>query len=155
MCDNTLIPLRNTTFMEFFEDIECKDIFLLSKDGANRLWNSYFDKNAKSYFSLPDDNWVISGKKKLIGTWLEAYNCDNNQAVSSILRKEITWRKSQVIWFCVSKEIIFQSHWHFFLKHWDCFVAVEEDCPIVVSQESNQKLALLFRPIGDMYKITH
>lgn len=154
MLDKSLIPIENTTFRDYFEDIQPREVFLLGKEDAKELWQTRIDENATSYFNLPDNSWVVTSRNEHLGTWIEAYNSDNNEAVSDILKKKFAWTIDMTVWFCVSKEIIFESSWGFFLKHWDCFIAIEEDCPILLGQEEPTEQALFFRAIGDMYKIS-
>jgi len=153
MLDRSLTPIEYTTFKECFEDIQPREVFLLGKEGANKLWQMRVDKNATSYFNLPDDSWVVASRNERLGTWIEAYNSDNNETVSDILKKEFSWSDDMKVWFCVSKEIVFETSWKIFLRHWDCFIAADEDCPILLGQEESTEQALYFRAIGDMYKI--
>jgi len=154
MPERNLISIENTTFKECFEGVQPGEVFLLGKEDSNKYWERYIDTSATSYFNLPEGSWVVASKHECLGTWMEAYNNDNNEAVSAILRKEFTWVDDMTVWFFVSKEIVFESSWQSFLKYWDCFIAAEDDCPILLGQEMSTGQALLFRAIGDMYKIS-
>ena len=149
-----MISVDNSPFKECFQGANLSDTFLLSKEAANDLWAKRVDERAASYFNLPDESWVVSSEYENVGVWIDAYNNDTNSIVSDLLRHSFSWSDNTKIWFCVNKHIIFESSWLSFLKYWDGFIAVEDDCPIVIAQTGKSRDALLFRSIGDMVKVS-
>lgn len=153
MSEKKFVSVEKTVFKNCFEGIPPEKVFLLPKEDAYHFWEERVDSKATSYFNLSDDSWIITSEKEELGMWIEAYNNDDNDSVSDLLQKAFCWEENKPIWFCVSKEIIFQSSWCIFLKYWDCFIAAEDDCPILLSSSELEEQALLFRAIGDMHKI--
>ena len=148
-----LICVQNIDYGEYFEKAGKGTVFLLSGETAEKIWDSEIYANSTSYFNLPDDCWVVSSKSSLIGNWIEAYNNDDNDAVEELLRRAIDWRDDVIIRFFAKKKIVFQTKWCDFLCYWDEFLAVEDDCPIILPKDNSRKEALVFRPIGDILKI--
>lgn len=155
MSSLALTQVNSTKYRDFFEGVPANNIFLLDEKLASDFWLKHISIEGNSYFSLPDNNWVINGFSEPLGDWLEAYNDDNNEPVSQLLKRSFSWSHNTSIWFCISKEIIFQLSWEDFLKHWDCFVAIDDDCPIVIGFTADLQQALILRGIGNMSKISH
>lgn len=151
--NDRLIPVQDSFYKEYFDDIDKTKIFLLKEEYANSAWADEIDSNSTSYFDLPNDCWIVKATSISIGDWIDAYNSDNNAIVANMLLSAIDWDEGEKIRFYVKKGIVFQAKWSDFLQFWDDFVAVEDDCPIVVSESSRQQQALIFRPVGDVIKI--
>ncbi len=145
--------VQDTSYGEFFENAGKNTVFLLIDEEAEKAWTSEVDANSSSYFDLPDDCWIITDKSNSIGSWMEAYNNDDNAAVERLLRASVDWPDDAVIKFFAKNKIVFQSRWCDFLRFWDEFIAAEDDCPIVIADNCSGKEALIFRPIGDIIKI--
>jgi hypothetical protein len=73
--------------------------------------------------------------------------------VEELLRGVFDWQDNRIIRFYAKKKIVFQTRWCDFLNFWDEFLAIEDDCPIVIPENGSGKEAILFRPIGDIVKI--
>ena len=147
------ICVQDTDYREYFENAGINTVFLLSENMAESAWNREIHIGASSYFDLPDDCWIIASVAVPIGRWMEAYNNDNNLLVEKLLRAEVGWPDDIFIKFFAKKKIVFRARWKDFLHYWDEFIAVEDDCPIVIPEKSPNKEAILFRPIGDIVKI--
>lgn len=148
-----MIPVQNSFYSEFFEKSEKDTVFLLSEEEAQYAWNSKIDNRSSSYFDIPNDCWVVASKSVLVGRWIDAYNNDDNVGLADKLRTAVSWSDDTIIRFFAKKKIVFQSKWCDFLEFWDEFIAVEDDCSIVIPESIDTREALLFRPIGDILKI--
>lgn len=145
--------VQDTDYGEYFENAGENTVFLLSQNMAERTWNSEVHASTSSYFDLPDDCWIIASKSVPIGRWMEAYNNDENPMVEKSLRASVDWSDDIFIKFFAKKTSVFRVKWKDFLHYWDEFIAVEDDCPIVIPENESHKEAILFRPIGDIVKI--
>jgi hypothetical protein len=144
-------PVQKTPFKDIFKNSMEEDVILLGDEKANKLWEEEIDPKASSYFYLPDDHWLISSPSFTIGEWLEAYNTDNNLFVETILRKNINYSKDSLLYFIARKNTIFLTKWSYFLKNWDEFIAVEDDCPILMLVDRKKRSNILvFKPLGDI-----
>ena len=150
---NDLICVQDTVYDEYFENIERNTVFLLSGEAAERAWNLEVYPNSSSYFDLPDDCWIVAVQSRPIGQWLEAYNNDDNALVEELLRGALNWPDTTILKFFAKKKIVFQASWCDFLRWWDEFIAIEDDCPIIIPENGSGKEALVFRPVGDILKI--
>lgn len=153
MSKEELISILDSDYKDYFEDIGSRNVFLLSKEKANTVWKEVVDFEAKSYFNLPDDNWIATCKSASIGEWITSYNDDERKPVSDILRANIDWAEDLTVRFFVNRDTIFQLTWSDFIDIWDDFIAVEDDCPLIIPVKGKTKGAILFRPIGDIHKI--
>jgi hypothetical protein len=147
-------PVEATTHKDFFDDVDENTIFVLDKDSASRLWVSAIDEKAPSYFRLSDQNWIISNSSIVIGRWKEAYNLDDNPYVAHLLQKKVKWQEDCIVRFYISKSIVLETKWEFFLEHWDDFLALEDDCPILIKEGEECVRALLFLANGDIILVT-
>jgi hypothetical protein len=152
MADN-LICVQDTDYGEYFDNVGKNIVFLLKEESAEKAWHSEVHATSSSYFNLPDDCWIVASKSDSIGNWMEAYNSDNNVAVEELLREALDWPDNAIVKFFAKKRIVFQTKWRDFLRYWDDFIAVEDDCPIIIPENCSGKEALVFRPIGDILKI--
>jgi len=151
MNDN-LIPIASTEFSEYFDNVSDCEIYLLPEDDAKLYWSNIFMDKSTSYFNLSNDNWFIKSKTYKIGEWINAYNATSNILLSDILTEEISWQNNDMVRFCVSSYCIFQTTWKCFKLYWSDFLAVDDDCPIVLSLV-NTDTSILFTPIGDVFKV--
>jgi hypothetical protein len=151
--DSDLICVQDTDYGEYFEKTEKNTVFLLSGETAEKAWNAEVHANSSSYFDLPDDCWIVANKYCFVGGWMEAYNNDDNVVVEELLRRAIEWPDDTIIRFFAKKKIVFQTRWCHFLRFWDGFIAVEDDCPILIPENGSGKEAIIFRPVGDIIKI--
>jgi len=145
-----LIPIEETFYSDYFEGLECQGVFLLREDKAKLAWSQEIEPNSSSYFDLSDECWIVKGKPLFVGRWLEAFNNDDNNIVAEALRSTVQWSDETVIKFFAKKNAVFQTTWGEFLKVWDGFLTAEDDCPIIIPEFNNSRLAFLFRPIGDI-----
>ncbi len=153
MNKDELTSVLDSDYKDYFEGANSRDVYLLSKTCANAAWEEAIDSKAKSYFDLPDDNWVVTCNSTSIGDWMTSYNDDERKPVSKILRRNVNWPEDTIIHFFVNRDIVFQSTWFNFIEAWDDFIAVEDDCPMIVPTTGKTEGAILFRPIGDICKI--
>lgn len=147
------ICVKDTDYADYFENAGKNRVFLLNEKLAENAWNREVCDGTSSYFDLPDDCWIVDGKAVQIGRWMEAYNNDDNAAVEKLLRAAVDWSDDIFIKFFAKKKIVFRALWGDFLRYWDEFIAVEDDCSMVIPENESCKEAILFRPIGDIVKI--
>ncbi len=106
-----------------------------------------------SFFKLPDDNWIIRNESAIIGEWISSYNDDDAKPVSDMLNKNISWGGASIIKFLINRDVAFQVPWENFIEMWDDFIAIEDDCPLVVPSNPKRDGLLIFRPIGDIRRV--
>jgi len=151
---NILTCVKKSFYSQYFEEVISDVIFLLDRNSAKQAWEKKVDKKSESYFDLPDNSWLIEGKTFKIGRWMEAYNTDDIVLVKKMLTSHVTWMDEAIIYFFVNKKISFLTQWKFFLKYWDNFIAIDDDCSIVIPDKINEnREAIIFRPIGDIVRI--
>ncbi len=151
--DETLRCVLDTNYGDFFDDVSTNTVFMFSNEFSEHMWSRDIHQGSSSYFQLPDDNWIVTGKSQSIGHWIEPYNNGDNATVERLLRKNIDWPDDTVINFFARRKTVFQTKWRDFLCFWDDFLAIEDDCPILIPEGGSGKEALLFRAIGDILKI--
>jgi hypothetical protein len=145
--------IENTLYKVCFESIPYNSIFLLSEVEASNLWSEYISINSRSYFDLHDNCWVIKSKQIVVGDWLTYYNTDDNDSLTILLKKIFNWADEELIRFFANRNCVIETNWKYFLKYWDCFLAVNDDCPIVIPNDSRFTEAILFKPNGHVLKI--
>lgn len=148
-----LICVQETGYADYFKKTLKNKVFLLDVKMAESAWDHAINIGTSSYFDLPNDCWLISSDSVRIGDWLEAYNDDDNYAVSKILRDSVNWPEDDFVNFFAKRKIVFKVKWKDFVLYWDDFIAIEDDCPIVIPENKKRKEAILFRPLGDVLKI--
>ncbi len=143
-------PVEATEHNSMFDDVGENTIFVLDKESATNHWINAVDEKASSYFRLQDDNWLVAKKNAVIGAWRDAYNNDDNYYVEKLLNEHIGWEEDSVVRFYVSKLIVLETKWKYFLKHWDDFLSLDDDCPVLIKDGEEKFRALIFRSNGDI-----
>lgn len=146
--------VKDTEYGYYFDNIEKSTAFLLREDLAKDAWGHKIHKGSTSYFRLPDDCWITSGKWAFVGTWVDAYNEDQNAIVEDFLRTAVDWPDDISIIFFANGLTAFRTQWRTFLKYWDEFISVEDDCPILMPETGDRKGAIMFTPGGDIIRIS-
>ena len=147
--NSQLVSVEKTDYEEYFEDIESDSIFLLNKASSLSTWKNAIGMGA-SYFSLSIEHWIIKSKAVELGKWQTAYNDDKPFKVSKLLKKKLRWGLDEDVWYFISKNVVFQTKWSYFLLHWDDFLAVDDDCPIIMCESRIGEEALVFKPMGGL-----
>ena len=153
MSNKDMTPVLNTDYKEYFESAGAKNAYLLSKSKANDCWDEATESKVSSFFKLPDDNWIIRNESAIIGEWISSYNDDDAKPVSDMLNKNISWGGASIIKFLVNRDVAFQVPWENFIEMWDDFIAIEDDCPLVIPSNPKRDGLLIFRPIGDIRRV--
>ena len=153
MKSKDLQAVLNSPYKDYFETAGASDVYLLSKSKANNFWDNAVEEKIDSFFKLPNDNWIVNSVSVKIGEWISAYNADEKKPVSQVLRKNIAWDESSTIWFLVNRDIAFQTTWNNFIELWDDFIAIEDDCPLILPNNPRKEGALIFSSIGHILKI--
>lgn len=149
--------IETTDFAEYFpaELLEQRclhpsNVQLLGLDEAKLRWSERFGPEAKSYYSIPDGSWLVTSPATTIGEWIGAYNSGNSQQTANELKSQLSWLPTTPVLFCVAHRTIIAATWETFTSLWDCFLAVHDDCPIVVPDLEAQRSALIFTPLGEI-----
>ena len=145
--------ILSSMFSDDFAGVRSDNIYLLSNIESERIWTTYIDKSANSFFRLPDENWLITSKRSIIGEWMENYNASETKRIENLLNSEFpNLQNDSITWFCLNKNSIIESQWIDFKTLWINFLQCEDDCPILLNS-SQLSCAIIFRPVGDILKI--
>ena len=139
-------------YKDEFEATTSDKTYLLSKTKSSEIWDKFIDNEAKSYFQLNNQNWIIKSKNTVLGKWLEDFNKGDRESVKNVLDKKLYWENEDVVYYCISKYLIIESSWYEFKELWMSFLACEDDCPILINK-MKPDLALIFNSLGDIIYI--
>lgn len=146
--------IKETIYSFAFEDVLKKNIYLLSKDSALKVWEDNIDKINRHYFKLSNDNWLISNPKNIVGdNYIEDFNNESSNRIGFLLEK-LKWDGNDEIFFCLNSDLIISTNWSVFKKYWINFLYVYDDNPIILNINGNDKKALVFEGNGIIYQIT-
>jgi hypothetical protein len=149
-----MIPICESTYAEFFSDDDRAKVFLLDEIESAHAFEASLGLGVGSFFDLPDTHWIVIGRMILVGTWIESYNADLSDSVSRILRSKIDWRETDAVHFFVNKRFAIKTSWKVFSKSWDAFLAIHDDCPLLM-RATGEKEALIFTALGDIRYVVH
>jgi hypothetical protein len=135
-------------YKEEFENVNSDNIYLLSKQNSASIWSQRIDKEANTYFYLPDNNWLVVAGYTNIGEWEKSFNSEEPKMVRDLLSKSVDWSNDEVVFFCINRDTVIETCWEVFTSYWINFLYCESDCPIIMT-ESNRREAFIFRAIGD------
>ena len=146
-----MTPVDETAYVEFFRTAEDKHIFLLQESVAKAYWHSIFPSGTSSYFDIPNEHWIASSGTIRVCEWISAYNANEPSVVEKSLRLSIPWTTHVGVRFCVNHSLIFQTTWTIFLRNWNAFLGIHDDCPIVLpNPDVCPYEAIVFTPLGDI-----
>ena len=60
--------VANSQFAEEFEEIGNAEVLCLDRPLAEETWRRLIDPVAKSFFKLPDHNWLVTGGDQVPGS---------------------------------------------------------------------------------------
>lgn len=147
------ICVKKTIYRSFFEDVREDTVFLISAKWSEALWDKMIYQDKHSYFDLPNDCWTINGNKVRLGCWIDSYN-HNNRDVIEIIEDVVDWSDTDSTIFFVNRKLAFAARWRDFLEHWTSFIAIEDDCPIVMPEFGGDlRECIIFEPLGKVAKI--
>ena len=153
------VPVRESDFALYFDEnnnefeLLAARVFLLAPEKADRVWRKYISEDANTYFQLPDSSWLVERNLEKIGRWLEAFNSGDRSTIEKLLFSSVDWAQDERVLFCARRNSILRTEWRVFAAIWDCFLCFEDDCPILIRENSDESEALLFTPGGDIQKI--
>ena len=147
-----MISILKSIYSDEFEGCNSNTVFLLNEEESIAVWIYYIDKKAKSYFQLPDDNWLVTSYSEVVGEWINDYNKDIAENVKGILDKVTVWSDNDKVWFCIRKTKVIETVWSEFKSYWMNFIECEDDSPILIN-ESISNCAIIFRSMGVFVKI--
>ncbi len=152
---NEMTCIKDTEFSQYFENATKNTIFRLEEESSEKAWDSEIHQGSSTFSLLPDNCWVVPKPNNIsIGKWIEAYDNGNNFAVEEILRESFDWPDDTIIRYFLDRSFVLQVKWCDFLRYWDDFLALEDDCPIVIPQNGlRRNEAIIFDPSGYIFKI--
>lgn len=148
------LAIEATLYGDCFDTVPPATVFLLDNPTAEAIWSEEIDADSASYFSLPDDSWLVNGTRKIIGRWLESFNVEDVTEISSLLSATTQWPDDCMVRFCVNNKTILTTTWSVFLMQWHGFLCAEDDSPILVRSHGGRKDALIFHGIGNIERVT-
>ena len=144
--------IKNTDYSDNFDGPLGETVYQLSLSESAAIFDVAFGEEEKSFSSFSDDHWFVKADCQAVGRWIEAYNADENEPVSFVLKESMSWEEDMDIYFCVSRMIVLKTSWKNFVENWDSFLACEDDCPIVI-QDVKKREALMFTSMGEIRQI--
>ena len=81
-------------------------------------------------------------------TWHNDWNSNNYDRISKILKSHVTWSDDMTVYFCWSREDIFETTWGIFNKYWINFL-FDDEGPILIAKEKSE--VFTFLPTGVVY----
>ncbi len=142
------IPIQETQFWEYFDDIaDVVAVGVLSCEDANRLWRDRVDARGRSFFKLPDDSWVASGRKSPIGLWQPSLNNGDSESFRAELNAKVYWVDDSKVLFFANPATALTCDWLEFKKHWIAFLLLEADASMVLPAEHISQ-CVLFTALG-------
>ena len=146
------IPIGQTSDgKDFFSEAMPANIFKLEHEAAKDFWERLVSAEARSYFQLPDNHPIAKSNREALGSWVKAYNDDDNKPVQKILMAKIPWVPSQEVFFLAGRTNVLSCLWSEFLEYWDCFIAFSDECPLITFPGADQYL--IFYPSGEFLRI--
>lgn len=140
--------IAETEFRDFFDEArDAGEIVVLDQSEAREVWARYFGTSRGSYFKLPDSSWVVAGKGKALGRWIEDMNTGTDLFAKE-LRSGVPWNKDSSVFFAVNSRLMLSCTWRVFLDNWRCFLYLESDASMILAKEKIGQ-CVLFRSVGD------
>lgn len=152
------IPLADSPLVDFFLDSPAVNaidkVFVMHRDAAQDFWDSKVNEVARTYFHLPDSSWIVAGPTEQLGSWLKAYNDEEYSRVRALLLRSQFQSHIAPVAFCVNARTCLVAPWGIFCEAWFAFIAVSDDCPIVmpVSAAAPQH-CIIFTPRGAVWRV--
>lgn len=147
------VCIKKTIYHSFFEDVTDNVVFWLSKSQSEALWDQMIYPHKHSYFDLPADCWIVQGDKTTLGFWMDSYHHNDGNMFETI-RAMVDWSDMEKMIFFVNRKVAFAATWQDFMQHWTSFIAVEDDCPIVMPESGGDlRGCIIFEPLGKVAKI--
>ncbi|MCJ8346589.1 DUF2947 domain-containing protein [bacterium] len=152
-------PIANSPYDNYFDSKAKNYIYLLSLEHSSKLWEQNIDRTAQSYSTLAESNWLHTAKRDLVGDWLTPYNKHRIKTVTLLLQNSIKWKLNNKVYYCINKEVTFETTWQVFLHHWREFLLVRQKLSVyhefsLLISTSLQTQAVIFNPHGRMDTIT-
>lgn len=138
--------ITGTFYSEYFDE-SIKDIYLLEKNLATKLWDLRIDPNANNFFRLDDNNPIIYNSKS-IGDWRSYYDQDDILGLQSYLNSNVAWKSDSLVFFCINRETIIKTNYNIFLNNIFNFLELHDDCPILLNESGE---CMYFAPFGNIF----
>jgi hypothetical protein len=100
--------IGETVYASNFPECIHAKVSLLNGDESSDVFSRLIGTSGRSFFNLPDGNWIISSVAENIGDWIKAYNDDINESVTQLLQNEIKWNNESIVYFIAKREIAMQ-----------------------------------------------
>lgn len=138
--------ITKTFYSEYF-DGDVKNIYLLSREEASKLWDLKIDFKSNNYFRLSNDNIIIINSKN-IGDWRSYYDNDDDKGLQSFLNSIISWGSDNEVFFCINRETIIKTNYESFLNNIFNFLELYDDCPILLNENGE---CIYFASLGTIF----
>jgi hypothetical protein len=137
----------NTSDLDYYFD--GLDVKALNHKESEKIWDLHIKSKHPSYFKLEDTNWLIEANQVSVEFWFDDFNNNCSQRIHSLLDENIDWNSSDVVYYTLSKYLIYKTTWNLFKANWIKFLECEDDCPILIN-ESSKSEAIIFTPLGEL-----
>jgi hypothetical protein len=142
-------PVMQSEFDTYFDHATGEvPIWVLDEDEARRWWCENFDARSKVFFNLPEDSWVQVQRGVPAGGWQPGLNEENFGPFRESLAANVPWCADDAVMFAASNTMVLQSTWATFLQHWQGFLYLDSDAPMLLSPQHSRQ-CILFLPRGD------
>lgn len=148
-----MMPLKSSPLAPYFHEYSDADLIhalYLTPSEAREVWENYFASKARSLYALPNDCWLVRGSWAVVGSWIDAYNCEiDNGDVSTAISKATTWSNDEPLLFVQGSTQIVALDLQSFKRCWRDLLAAFDDGPVLIDRRARQESAALrFVPIG-------
>jgi hypothetical protein len=141
-------PVLQSEFDIYFDHATGElPVWALDKDEAARVWCENFDTRSWVFFNLPADSWVELDRGVPAGDWQPAMNDKDYEPFRRSLSSVVPWRADDEVLFAATKAIVLQCTWETFLAHWQGFLYVHSDAPMLLSPQ-HPRQCVVFYPDG-------
>lgn len=123
-------------------------IWVLGTDEAARVWRDSFDGRSSVYFNLPEDSWGDVKRGVPVGSWQPGLNHEEFEPFRRSLCSSVPWHADDEVLFAASSAVILHCAWETFLKHWQGFLYLKSDAPMLLSPQYPRQ-CVLFLPGGE------
>lgn len=151
------LQVESSFFADYFtpelerHEYSADGVSVLDEAEASVFWDARFGLGTTCYFDIPDGSWLDTRPWTCVASWREfAGSAHDTSSVASVLRAAMAWPPDEPLLFCARRSVLLSVTWRLFLGLWDCFLTLEDDCPILVPEKDGVCGAVLFTALGEM-----
>lgn len=142
-------PVLQSEFNIYFDHAAGElPIWALDEEEAARVWRENFDARSSVFFNLSGDSWVEVERGVPAGSWQPGLNDEDFEPFRRSLSGAVLWRADDEVLFAASSAVVLQCTWETFLQHWQGFLYLDADTPMLLSPR-HPRQCILFFPGGD------